>query len=54
MLSVAGLGIARRKLRMSSFKIIDPVFGTYVLGNAPMKKLATGFDWVEGPVWFGD
>ena len=39
---------------MSSFEIIDPVFGTYVLGNAPIKKLVTGFDWVEGPVWFGD
>jgi gluconolactonase len=24
------------------------------MGNAPVKKLATGFDWVEGPVWFGD
>jgi gluconolactonase len=24
------------------------------LGNAPLKKLADGFDWAEGPVWFGD
>ena len=24
------------------------------MGNAPVKQLATGFDWVEGPVWFGD
>lgn len=39
---------------MTSFDIIDPVFATYVLGNAPVKRLATGFDWVEGPVWFGD
>ncbi len=39
---------------MSFFEIIDPVFGAYVLGNAPVKRLATGFDWVEGPVWFGD
>ncbi|MEO0912864.1 MAG: SMP-30/gluconolactonase/LRE family protein, partial [Pseudomonadota bacterium] len=39
---------------MSFFEVIDPVFGTYVLGNAPVKQLATGFDWVEGPVWFGD
>ncbi|MEM8849078.1 MAG: SMP-30/gluconolactonase/LRE family protein [Pseudomonadota bacterium] len=39
---------------MRDFEIIDPVFGTYVLGNAPVKQLATGFDWVEGPVWFGD
>lgn len=39
---------------MANFDIIDPIFATYVLGNAPVKQLATGFDWVEGPVWFGD
>ena len=39
---------------MSFFEAHDPVFNTYVLGNAPLKQLATGFDWVEGPVWFGD
>ena len=39
---------------MSFFEAIDPAFSTYVLGNAPVKQLATGFDWVEGPVWFGD
>ena len=32
----------------------DPLFDTSVLGNAPVKRLATGVDWVEGPVWFGD
>lgn len=39
---------------MSFFQIVDPAFGAFVLGNAPVKQLATGFDWVEGPVWFGD
>ncbi|MEP2890101.1 SMP-30/gluconolactonase/LRE family protein [Tateyamaria sp.] len=39
---------------MSFFEASDPKFGSYVLGNAPVKQLATGFDWVEGPVWFGD
>ncbi|TCM58195.1 gluconolactonase [Rhizobium sp. PP-F2F-G48] len=39
---------------MSFFEAIDPVFSTYVFGNGPVKQLATGFDWVEGPVWFGD
>ncbi|MFB2531517.1 SMP-30/gluconolactonase/LRE family protein [Paracoccus sp. p4-l81] len=39
---------------MSFFQVHDPVFQTYVLGHAPVKRLATGFDWVEGPVWFGD
>jgi gluconolactonase len=39
---------------MSFFEIHDPAFAAYVMGNAPVKRLATGFDWVEGPVWFGD
>lgn len=39
---------------MSFFEIIEPEFGRFILGNAPVKQLATGFDWVEGPVWFGD
>ncbi len=39
---------------MSFFDAIEPQFNTFVLGNAPVKKIATGYDWVEGPVWFGD
>ncbi len=39
---------------MSFFEVYDPVFASYVMGNAPVKRIATGFDWVEGPVWFGD
>ena len=39
---------------MSFFEVHDPAFSRFVLGNAPVKRLATGFDWVEGPVWFGD
>ncbi|WP_102108929.1 SMP-30/gluconolactonase/LRE family protein [Oceaniglobus roseus] len=39
---------------MSFYQTVDPVFATYVLFNAPLKRLATGFDWTEGPVWFGD
>lgn len=39
---------------MSCFEVIDPGFGKYILGNAPVKLIASGFDWVEGPVWFGD
>lgn len=41
-------------MAVSFFEIHDARFATYVLGNAPVKRLATGFDWVEGPVWFGD
>jgi gluconolactonase len=39
---------------MSFFEVTDPRFARFVLGNAPIKRIATGFDWVEGPVWFGD
>ncbi|MEO1794538.1 MAG: SMP-30/gluconolactonase/LRE family protein, partial [Pseudomonadota bacterium] len=39
---------------MTFFVAEDPIFNTFVLGNAPVKQIATGFDWVEGPVWFGD
>ncbi|MCM2292652.1 SMP-30/gluconolactonase/LRE family protein [Allorhizobium sp. BGMRC 0089] len=39
---------------MSFFEVVDPQFSRFVMGNAPVKQLATGFDWVEGPVWFGD
>jgi gluconolactonase len=39
---------------VEKYEMTDPAFGRYILGNAYLKQLATGFDWVEGPVWFGD
>ena len=39
---------------MDGFEIVDPIFKTYVLPNAPLEKLGDGFRWTEGPVWFGD
>jgi len=39
---------------MGCFEIIDPAFGRFFMGNAPVEQIATGFRWVEGPVWFGD
>lgn len=39
---------------MGFFEVVDPAFGSFVMGNAPVKQIATGFDWTEGPVWFGD
>ncbi|AMM23324.1 SMP-30/gluconolactonase/LRE family protein [Variovorax sp. PAMC 28711] len=35
-------------------EILDPRFAPYVLFNAAVERLATGFRWAEGPVWFGD
>jgi gluconolactonase len=39
---------------MTFFEMLDPRFASFIIGNAPVKKLASGFDWAEGPVWFGD
>jgi gluconolactonase len=36
------------------FDIIRPEFARYILDNAELEILATGFRWLEGPVWFGD
>jgi len=34
--------------------ILDPRFHAMVLGNAGIERIATGFRFTEGPVWFGD
>jgi len=39
---------------MDGFDIFDERFRAYVLPNAPLQKLAEGFAWLEGPVWFAD
>ncbi len=38
---------------MSFFEVFDPAFQSFVMGNAPVKEISSGYDWVEGPVWFG-
>ena len=35
-------------------KVLDPSFAQYKLPLAKLERLATGFRWCEGPVWFGD
>lgn len=39
---------------MDFFEAIEPEFNRFVMSNAPLRQLASGFDWTEGPVWFGD
>jgi len=39
---------------MDGFEIIDPRFHEMVLPIATLEKLAEGFRWMEGPVWFAD
>jgi len=34
--------------------VLDPSFEKYHLVSAGVERLATGFRWCEGPVWFGD
>ena len=36
------------------FVVNDPRFAGYLLANASLEELASGFRWIEGPVWMGD
>jgi gluconolactonase len=35
-------------------RVLDPRFERYRLDSAAVERLATGYRWTEGPVWFGD
>jgi len=37
-----------------AIEILDASFARYRLASAAVERLATGFRWCEGPVWFGD
>jgi gluconolactonase len=37
-----------------AIQIVDPSFTKYRVASAAVERLATGFRWAEGPVWFGD
>jgi len=37
-----------------AIQIVDPSFMKYRVSSAAVERLATGFRWAEGPVWFGD
>ena len=37
-----------------AIEVVDPSFAQYRLASAAVERLATGFRWCEGPVWFGD
>lgn len=39
---------------MDGYELTQARFKGYVLPNAVLEKLAEGFRWTEGPVWFGD
>ena len=35
-------------------RVLDERFESYRIDSAAVERLATGFRWTEGPVWFGD
>ncbi|NUR06839.1 MAG: SMP-30/gluconolactonase/LRE family protein [Nocardioidaceae bacterium] len=35
-------------------RVLDERFARYRIGSAAVERLATGYRWAEGPVWFGD
>jgi len=35
-------------------RVLDPRFARHRLNNAAVERIAAGFRWAEGPVWFGD
>ena len=37
-----------------AFQIVDPAGARFRINSAAVERLATGFRWCEGPVWFGD
>jgi gluconolactonase len=37
-----------------AIEILDESFAKYRIFSAAVERLATGFRWAEGPVWFGD
>ena len=37
-----------------AIRVLDPRFIPYRLANAAVERIASGFRWAEGPVWFGD
>jgi gluconolactonase len=39
---------------MGDFEVCDPRFSRYILSNAKLEVLASGFRWIEGPVRLGD
>ncbi|AWN47466.1 gluconolactonase [Methylobacterium terrae] len=43
-----------QRLPDPAVEILEPSFAKYRIGLASVERLATGFRWAEGPVWFGD
>jgi gluconolactonase len=47
-------GVAAASVFSGSVQRIDPALDSLIAPGSPVEKLAEGFDWSEGPVWFAD
>ncbi len=50
----SSLGILSQRYPDPLVQVLDPRFNKYRLPLASVERLATGFRWAEGPVYFGD
>jgi gluconolactonase len=48
-----GAGVPPSSYPDPDIVIVDPEFGTYIVGNTPIQRLWTGSLWAEGPAWSG-
>jgi len=49
-----GLEASPQRYPDPAVRVLDPSFAKHRIFNAAVERLATGFRWCEGPVWFGD
>jgi hypothetical protein len=38
----------------ANIQVLDPRFKRYLAGTTLLRRVWTGAEWTEGPVWFGD
>jgi len=38
----------------ANIQVLDPRFKKYLAGTTLLRRVWTGAEWAEGPVWFGD
>lgn len=50
----APYGMEVRPYPDPNIQVLDPAFKKYILYSAEIERLAYGFRWAEGPVYFGD
>ncbi len=46
--------VAKFEIMHTEYEVHDSEFDRFIIKNSYLKRLATGFEWAEGPVWFGD